>query len=161
MDLSKKMARTLDQEFVRVAKLEDRPLAELVGQVAQDTGYSTRQLYNFREGRTELPASLLPYLCARFGSGALVDLLLAECTPQVIEVPELFDLARLTSGAVKDTLKHYERYLDAFESNGVDAGELEELEQSGERVIQTVRQFHAIATADHQKRASARSGAGR
>src|SRR5262249_9661699 len=145
MDLSKRLAKLLDREFVRVAKEEDLSLSDLVGQVAQETAYSSRQIYNFREGRTELPASLVPYFCSRFKSRALIDLLSDDCEPLSVEVPELFDLARLTSGAVRETLKHYERYLDAFESNGIDARELEELEESGERVIQTVRGFHAIA----------------
>jgi hypothetical protein len=144
------LARVLDGEFLRIAGEEDVKLSALVGEVAQATGYSERQIYNFREGRSDLPSALIPFFCERFKSRALIDAL--SDSDFNVEVPEMYDLTRLTSRAVRDILQHYERYLDAFESDGIDRAELAELEISGDAVVRTVRQFLAIAEADCERR---------
>lgn len=146
------LARTLDSEFKRIAREENLTMDTLVSEIARLTGKSERQLYNFRSGKWELAPSLFPILCKRFRSLALVDALREECSETQIDVPESYDLTCLVSRTVRDDLKHYEQFLVAYESDGIDGRELEQLRASGARIVQNVRQFEAIAVADHERR---------
>lgn len=149
-----RLARVLDGEFRRVAQQEGIEMAELIADVAREIGCSTRQLYNYRSGKWPLPATAIPTLCRRFASYALLDALRDEChLEDEIAVPDSYDLTRLVAQTVRDDMRYYERFLNAFESDGIDFNELEELRASGERIIQNVRQFEAIAAADCHRRA--------
>ncbi len=70
------LAKVLDEEFKRVAKLEEKDLAVLMEEVAREIGVDQRSLYNFRSGKWPLPAAIVPRLCQRFGSTKLVKALL-------------------------------------------------------------------------------------
>lgn len=146
------LARALDEEFIRVAKAEDISLNDLVEQVASITKISSRQLYHYRSGKQILPSSLIPALCKRFRSRALLHALEAECCETEEEVPESFELARLVTQTVRDTMAHYEKYLAAFDDGVITRQELTELMESGERVNQHISQFKSIATADYERR---------
>src|ERR1700754_5050566 len=87
------IARTLDDEFKRVAKHDDLTMEELVDQVSEMSGYTHRQLYNFRSGKWPLPAAIIPLLCQRFGSRILMQALAAECERTPISVPEGYVIA--------------------------------------------------------------------
>lgn len=151
-----KLALTLDDEFKRVAKEEQIEMADLVVECARLIGCSPRQLYNYRSGKWPLPGDAIPALCKRFGSLTLLHALAEGCRKTPIEVPEQFELSQLTARTVRDDLRHYERFLSAFEDGDVDKGELDELLVSGDRVIQNVRQFEAIAVAAHERRSRLR-----
>lgn len=146
------LALTLDGEFKRVAKAEQVSMDDLVTECARLIECSTRQLYNYRSGKWLLPGEMIPRLCKRFGSLALLHALEDECRETSIEIPEQFELSRLVSQTVRDDLRHYERFLDAFEDGVIERGEMEELRASGDRIVQNVRQFEAIAAADHARR---------
>lgn len=150
------LPHTLDNEFKRVAKAEGIAMDELVAEVALLTQKSERQIYNYRCGKWELPSPLIPILCRRFRSRALLIALEDECRDAPVEVPETFELTKLVSQTVRGDLHHYEKFLDAFESDGIDAQELEALKASGDRVVMNVRHFEAIATADYERRQAAR-----
>lgn len=146
------LARALDGEFKRVAKDEQISMEELVNEVAALTDCSTRQLYNYRSGKWSLPGELIPTLCKRFRSRALLDELIAGCAETPVEVPETFDLTRLVTQTVRDDMHHYEKFLKAFEDGIVEGRELDELRESGARVVENVRKFEAIAVADFRRR---------
>ncbi len=146
-----KLARILDDEFIRVAKLENISLEELVTDVSICTRTSARQLYNYRCGKCDIPASLIPVLSRRFKSQAFIHALIDDCADVAVEVPEDFDLIRMLSQSARQHLTHHERYMSAFE-DGVDPCELSELKKTGERVIQSIREFEAIAEADCERR---------
>lgn len=149
------LALTLDAEFRRVAKQEQIPMEELVSEVSRLTDCSTRQLYNYRSSKWDLPARLIPILCKRFQSQALLYALIQECDEQPVEeLPEQFDLVRMVTQAVRADMSHYEHFLNAFDSNGIDANELTALRESGERIIVNLRHLEAIATADYERRKS-------
>lgn len=152
-----KLARILDAEFQRVAKEEDLPLGELMINVSTELGLTTRQVHNLREGRTEMSATHIAFFCRRFGSNLFADLLRDESP---VDVPDEFDLARLASSAVREALGHYERVLDAFEGSGIHPSDLASLEDSGGRVINTVRRFQSIAVAYCERRYGKRAAPG-
>lgn len=146
------LSHTLDDEFKRIAKEEGLTLEDLVTEVASLTKKKARQIYNFRSGKSSLPSDLLPILCKRFGSLALIRTLEECCEETKVEIPDGFELGKLVSQTVRDDLRHYERFMDAFEDGVIERTELDELNRSGERVVQNVRMFLEIATADYQRR---------
>lgn len=151
-----KLALTLDREFKRIAKEEQIEMVDLVVECARLIGCSPRQLYNYRSGKWPLPGDAIPALCKRFGSLALLHALADGCRETSVEVPEQFELSRLVAQTVRDDMKHYDRFLGAFEDGVVERGELDELLASGARIIQNVRQFEAIAVADYERRSRVR-----
>jgi hypothetical protein len=146
------LPHVLDDEFGRLAKEEGKPMEELVEDVARLIGKSPRQVYNFRTGKWPIPAQLIPLLCRRFRSLALLNALADGCRETQIEVPELYELACLVSQTVRDDLHHYEQFLKAFEDGVVTEREMQELRESGERVISNVYKFETIAQADFDRR---------
>lgn len=146
------LALALDDEFKRVAKVENLSMEDLVAEVARLVECSTRQIYNYRSGKWLLPGEMIPRLCKRFGSLVLLHALEDGCRETCVEIPEQFELSRLVSQTVRDDLKHYEHFLDAFEDGVIESGELAQLRASGDRIVQNVRQFEAIAAADHERR---------
>lgn len=150
-----KLNLTLDEEFKRTAKEESLSMESLVDEVSRLAGCSTRQMYNYRSGKWQIPAQLIPVLCRRFKSRALLEALIDECRATHIEVPDSYDLTRLIAQVVRQDLKHYERCLDAFDTDGgIDRLELEEITNTTERVIQNARQVLAIAKENYERRAS-------
>ena len=146
-------AAILDAEFKRVAKQEDISMEDLVDEVGRLTGFSMRHIYNFRTGKWPVPAEVIPRLCKRFSSRALVDAVVAECNNVCpVEVPSDYDLARLSSRAVRETLEHYGRVLDVFEGKRITTEELERLEESSHQVRTTVEMFLSIAREQHSRR---------
>ncbi len=143
---------TLDREFKRVAKFEQISMEDLVNEVAALTDCSTRQLYNYRSGKWDLPSGLIPILCKRFRSRALLDELAGACAETPVDVPDAFDLTRLVAQTVRDDMHHFEKFLDAFEDGVIEPREMEELRESGARVVGNVRKFEAIAEADFSRR---------
>lgn len=144
--------QTLEAEFKRLAKKEQKPMEELVEEIARLVRKSVRQVYNWRSGKWDVPSQLLPVLCRRFGSLALIHALEDECRDVEVELPETFDLARMTSQTIREDLLHYERVMDAFEDRAITEGEFGELVASGARVISNVRLFEAIAQGALERR---------
>jgi hypothetical protein len=152
-----KFPQALDSEFKRVARTEEIPMEELVAEVARLTNKSTREIYNWRSGRWSLKVELIPALCVRFGSRALVEALDRDCGHVAVEVPESFDLSRAVSTTVREDLGYYEEFLKAFESDGVDPSELVRLRELMERVVGNAHHFLEIAAADCERRQAQRS----
>ncbi len=146
------LPHVFDSEFKRVALEEGKTMEDLIDEVAALVGYSVRQVYNFRSGKWLLPAQIIPTLCKRFRSRALLDALIDECCETDITVPESFELTCLVSKTVRDDLHHYEKFLAAFEDGVISEREMAELRASGERVIGNVKKFEAIAQADLDRR---------
>lgn len=146
------LADTLHREFKRVARAEQIAMEDLVNEVSKLVECSPRQIYNYRSGKWDLPSGLIPALCKRFRSRALLDELTAGCAETPVDVPDAFDLTRLVAQTVRDDMRHFEKFLDAFEDGVVEGHELAELRESGARVVENVRQFEAIAEADFNRR---------
>jgi hypothetical protein len=150
------LPHTIDREFKRVAKAEGISMEALVAEVALLTKKSERQIYNFRSGKWELPPSLFPVLCNRFRSRAILDALIDECEATPVDLPESFDLTKLISQTVREDLRHYEQFIDAYEDGAIDAQELAALKESGERVVLNVRRFEAIALDNYERHQAAK-----
>jgi len=147
-----RLARVLNEEFRRVARREEVSMDELVSEVARLTGCSVRQVYNYRTGKWPFEPALIPIFCQRFRSRTLLEALISECTEAKVEVPELFDLARMVSTTVRQDLEFYEKFLEVFESDGIQPHELPRLRELMERVVHNAYQFLEIAVTDCDRR---------
>jgi hypothetical protein len=154
-----KLHLTLDNEFVRVARIEEISLEALMAEAAELTGRSTRELYNYRSGKLDIPSKLLPALCLRFKSFLLLDALREGCRQMRREVPDTFDLTLCVARTVREDMRHYEFLIEAFESNGVDPQELESLRKSANRVIENAYQLLSVAEEDCARRMARRDAA--
>ncbi|HYX72149.1 MAG TPA: hypothetical protein VE732_05210, partial [Nitrososphaera sp.] len=83
---------------------------------------------------------------------ALIYALEADCEETPEAVPESFELTQLVTRTVRDTLRHFEMYLDAFADGVITKSELDELLSSGDQVIQHIGHFKAIARTDYERR---------
>lgn len=144
---------TINSEFRRVQQDEGVSMEDLVADVARLTGKKERQIYNYRSGKWSLPADLLPVLCRRFGSLALIDALRDECRDTQVAVPAGFELTRLVSGTLRQDLSLYEKFISAFESDGIQPRELRELRELAERLIAGIYRLVEVAGADCESRA--------
>jgi hypothetical protein len=142
----------LTDELKRMAKAEGISMEEAMEATASATGYSVRQIYNWRGGLQPIPAQAIPVLCQRFGSRAMLDALIDECAGVRVEVPELYELDRLVANIIRADMKTCEKFLDAFEDGQVTRGELADLRLAMTQLIEGGRRLYAIAESDYQRR---------
>jgi len=145
-------AQTLDSEFHRVSREEQIRMAELVDEVAELAKITPRQLYNYRSGKWSPPASLIPVLCGRFKSRALIDSLTRDLEAAQVEVPESYDLAHLLVSSARSAFSQYERYFDLFDGSVIDLDDVEQIKLRSSEVIQSILKLNAIAEASYQRR---------
>lgn len=153
---NKALARALDVDLIEVAKKEDRSIGDLVKEVTQLTGYSARHIYNWRSALWPIPSNVIPILCKRFNSTALLDALTAEMKDiEEVEIPDRFDLADLVTTILRSVCNHHFNLMEAFRRpGGIDAETLKSLDIATEDVIRQERQLFAIARAEHERTAA-------
>ncbi|HKO43385.1 MAG TPA: hypothetical protein VJU84_08845 [Pyrinomonadaceae bacterium] len=149
-------ARILDSEFKRIYEQEDKTMEELVGEIAQLVNRRPREIYNWRCGKWPVPSSAIPTLCRRFGSTALVNALVAECSDVAVVVPEGADVPRMVTRTMKKDLALFEQFLDAHDSDGFQPHELRTLREMAEQTIADIYRLVEVAGADCDHRTQLR-----
>ncbi|HKV41698.1 MAG TPA: hypothetical protein VJX67_21015 [Blastocatellia bacterium] len=144
-----KLAQVLDAEFERVSKSEDVPMLDLVEEISSLTGYSQAQLYNFRKGRFSVPSSLLPILCKRFKSRALIEALDGEIGPDPAETA---DFNQLAIEATREACELHYSMIGAFKAGGVTRKDLIAFEESIERIGQMQRKLLRMLGTESESR---------
>lgn len=144
--MSHPLAKCLDDEFIRIVEKEEKSFEELMEEVAQATNYKERSIYNFRSGKIALPAELIPYFVKRFDSRALLNCLLTICEEKSpFLVPRQYDIARLSTTALSETLQHYNLLLQVFDDQNITKSELDALRESGRKAKEMITMFEEIA----------------
>jgi hypothetical protein len=149
------IGRAFTAELKRIAELEDKTMEQLCTEIATLVGLKGkehRQLYNWRAGKWPLPSNLIPTLCRRFKSRALLYALEAECTEVVVDVPTPADITRLVSHSMRQDLTLCEQFLNAYESNGIQPRELRSLRETAERTVASIHLLVEVASADCESR---------
>lgn len=147
------IGRALTAELKRIAATENKAMDELCEEVAPLVGLKkSRQLYNWRSGKWPIPSNVIPALCRRFKSRALLNALADECADVVIDVPDGYDLTREVCGTVRRNLGAYEQFLKAFEDGSIEPHELQELRELMEGVVSDAHRFLEIAATDCERR---------
>lgn len=150
--MSQSLVRALDAEFRRVAKEEDITMERLIEEVSDLTGYSPRQLYNFRSGKWPVPSDIFPNLCRRFKSRHLFDLLRKEMDEAGIEAlaPETCDIKTLAIEYLKEVTDHHYRIISAVKE-GLDKQTLNELDEATERIVRQERILFFTIEAEYER----------
>jgi len=155
------IGRAFTAELKRIALLEDKTMDVLCDEIANLVGLKGRehrQLYNWRSGRWALPSNVIPTLCRRFKSLALLNALKDECSDVAIEVPDGYDLTREVSQTIRKDLQAYEQFLKAFEDGRIEPLELQQLRELMEGVVRNAHHFVDIAATDCERRRSRETG---
>ena len=150
----------LDDEFKRVAQQEDIPMSDLVGQVAELCSVSPRHLYNYRAGKWNIPASLIPIFCRRFQSTALLVALKGAIADGAISIPPSAlrtshsapAVQQLSIELLREMVNHHSKLTGAFGSSELNRADLTRLEEETERLINRERHLFAMVESEFDRR---------
>jgi len=149
------LARVLDDEFRRVAEDEGLAGAELVEDVCAIVGKSPRQIYNYRSGKWPLPSSLIPPLCKRFKSSALLDALAGQVKENPLPITSDIDIGHFAIRVLKEVCDLHNTIIDA-DKGDIEMSDLIGIDEAAEKVIQRERTLVALLHAKYEEMAAAR-----
>lgn len=148
------VAMTFEAEIKRTAIEKGLEIGEVIAKLAKLADVAERQLYNYRSGKTDIPAMLIPQFCKQFGSNALAMAIVTMCNGTEFEERDAFDLAKFASQSVQDTLKGHDEFLDAFDDGTIDGHELAKLSHSTAKIIRNAHRLNEIARRAHERTAA-------
>jgi hypothetical protein len=141
---------TFDSELKRVAEERSEQIGITISKLSTLSGVGGKQIYNYRMGKTPIPEASLLAFCKHFASTAIISAWLAE--NEVCEVPDGFDLVRVTNKSAQQFLKTHEAFMTAFDDGKIDGFEMIELEKSTATSIASVNNLRHIARMSFQKK---------
>lgn len=148
------IALTFDAEIKRIAKEKGREIGEIMTKLAGFTGLDERQLYNYRSGKSDIPALLIPVFCKQFESNALAMAVLSMCDATHTPEADGFDLARFCGRAVREMLEGGEDFLNAFEDGRITGHEVAKLKNTRARIIRSANRLLEVAQNARGRRAT-------
>lgn len=117
---------------------------------------TNRMLYNYRSGKWDLPSSLIPILCKRFKSSALVNAL----TDQVnipIETPPQLGFEQACTETLREVCDHHFNMITAYKSEaGLTPNDLNPIEAQLEVLIQRQRLLFTLLEAKREQQVNLR-----
>lgn len=149
------VALTLESEITRIAAEKGLEIGTVTKRLSLAVDVSERHIYDYRNGKTDIPAMLIPKFCREFGSDALAMAVITLCNETEIDERDEFDLGRFASRAVRNVLKGGDDFLEAFDDGVIDGFEIIKLKRSTARIIRDANQLLEIATVEHQRRRAA------
>lgn len=157
----KPLSFALDEEFKRVAKDEDKPMGDLVAEIAELLGCTERMLYNWRSGKWSLPSDYVPILCKRFGSPLLFNVLAAAMKDEGSLSLNEADLNKstireLSKDLVLAALGHHQLIEEALKNDDFSKPDLTQIEESNERVALRFRYVLSLMEAIYEQQSALR-----
>jgi hypothetical protein len=145
-----------EAEITRISKEREEPMAETVDKLAQLAGVTSRQIYNYKSGKSEITPDLVKTFCFQFGSTALGC---AWLTGFGIEQPECdqFDLTLVVSRKTQNVLRLGTQMFEAFEDNKIDGFELNKLHTTAAAIVRDARHLVEYAQSVHQRQRGSRA----
>ena len=132
------LALTFEAEVKRYSIEQDVPVAEIMERLAMHTGLTTGQLYNYRSGKTDIPASLIPEFCRQFKSASLAMTLIGLCEIENFEVGDAMDLAAFCARMVINLLEGGKAFMEITEDGKVDGHELIRMKNVAAKITRDV-----------------------
>lgn len=148
------VALTFDAEIKRIAIEKGREIGEIMAKLAGFTGLDERQLYNYRSGRSDIPALLIPIFCRQFESNALAMAVLSMCDAEHTPPADGFDIARFCSESVKEMLECGTDFLNAFEDGRITGHEVAKLKNTRAKIIRSANRLLEAAQTARGRRAT-------
>jgi hypothetical protein len=140
------VALTFSAEIKRMSVEKGLPIGEVFKKLARFSGVSETHLYNYRSGKTDIPALLIPVFCKQFESNALAMAVVGLCDVGDFDAGDAMDLINFTASAVKDILAGYATVVEAFKDGHIDGHELLEIKNSMAAIVRTAHRTTEIAT---------------
>lgn len=147
------VALCFEAEIKRLADERGESVGALLGKLADMSGVSERQIYNYRSGKTEIAPEQIKIFCQQFDSLALGCAWLSSFGVTQ-DVCDEFDLSRLASKTVRNYLACGEAFLDAFDDGKIDGHEMNRLELAGAQISRDTHRLLEIARDNHSRRAA-------
>lgn len=144
------VAVTFDAEIKRLAEEKGLSIERAMKKLSGFTGLSISQLYNYRSGKTPIPADLIPTFCKQFGSNALAMTVLAMCETTA-EERDAFDLTRLCAKEVGTMLRFGDQFMESFDDGRIDGHEETRLSQSHAKIIRGANRMMEVVRAARQR----------
>lgn len=141
---------TLENEIKRIAKEREESIEQTISNLAELSGIGERQIYNYRNGKTDIPAGLLAVFCNQFGSNALAMTILKQCEP--CNEMDGFDVVQLANESCRQTLTAHNLFLEAFADGKIDGFENTRLKKAAAGAVACFHRLDGIAEADYQRR---------
>jgi len=144
---------TFESEIKRVAKEREDSIEKTIENLSEMSGVTVRQIYNYRNGVTDIPSGLIPIFCKQFGSNALAMSILNQCGET--EKIDDYDIVRLANQSAQKTLKVHQDFLVAFEDGKVDGFELMDLKKSTATSVACFHLLEQIAEDNYNRKRAA------
>ncbi|HQU82970.1 MAG TPA: hypothetical protein PKY59_07600 [Pyrinomonadaceae bacterium] len=146
------VALTFDAEIKRMAVEKGLETGKVIEILSEKAGIVERHIYHYREGKTDIPAMLIPVFCREFGSNALAMSIVALCKTDEFEDADLFDLGRFASGTVRNCLRYGDEFLETFDDGVIDGFEIAKLSRSSAKIIRDAHRLLEIAQRHYDNR---------
>jgi hypothetical protein len=146
------LSLTLDGEIKRLANERGESIEQIQKGIAAFLSISTRQVYNYRMGKTLIPETQILKFCKQFNSLALATVWLCEESEEGL--PDDFDFVRFANESARTVLQTHDKYLEAFEDKKINGFELTELKKSTAKSKACLNRLEFIAEANYQRRAA-------
>jgi hypothetical protein len=146
------LALTFDAEIKRISIEKGKPIGEILELLAERSGISWQQLYNYRSGKTDIPASLIPVLCKHIGSNALAMSLVGLCETGDWDPQDAFDLADFCAGTTRDMLAGMQTFIDAARDGEIDGHELLKIKNVTASIVRNAHRTLEVATQMRERR---------
>lgn len=130
---------TFENEIKRIAEERQETIAETSKKLSKLSGVGERQIYNYRVGKTDIPAGLIPIFCKQFGSNALAMSILKQC--EAAEQIDGFDLVKLVNTSAQNALGVHQHFLKVFEDGKITGFEFNETKI---KTAKAVAVFHRL-----------------
>lgn len=147
-------ALCFEAEIKRIVGERGESTANVIARLSRFSGITERQIYNFRDGTTEITPEYIKIFCQQFGSLALGQAWFATFGIEQ-EDQEIFDLTRFASKSVRNVLEAGDRFLQAFDDGQIDGAELNDLALAAAKIQRDAVQMFEVANGAYQRRRAA------
>lgn len=138
-------------EIKRLSEEREEPMGDVIAALAKMTGVSERQIYNYRQGKTEITPDQIKIFCQQFNSFSLGCAWFQTFGIEQ-EICDEFDLTRFASRTMRNVLEAGDRFLAAFEDGAIDGHEMNLLEIASAQIKRDATRLTEVARGHYQRR---------
>jgi hypothetical protein len=144
---------TLDTEIKRIAEDRGESIGLTIKRLAEFSGITERQIYNYISGKCDIPSGQIPVFCREFGSNALAMTILQQCG-ETLPVED-YDIVRLANKSARETLQAHDAFLEVFDDGDIDGFELNKVKKLKAKAVANFNQLEQIAEDSFNRRRAA------
>ena len=143
-----------EAEVARISEEREETKAQIIAKLAEFSGVSERQIYHYRQGKTEIAPEQIKIFCQQFSSFALGCAWFSTFGIEQ-EMFDEFDLSRFASRTVRNVLQAGDKFLSAFDDGRIDGHEMNDLELASAEIQRDARRMTEVARDAYKRRMAA------